>query len=186
MQVYGASTAHNTLCVHSPRAKLLTRSALALSYQHHLPLAPPRRQTPIHALSYSYSQRSTKFREPRHVEKSAKMSWMDSWSRPNKSQATPAPYYLLPGGESTPYCKTCGRVIGRSCDVPLQLVASESTVADISKVHGRQTQARTRHPQSTAQVDAKVASLERLTAASRRLSLLYSRERSFLRPRATS
>ncbi|OTA93678.1 hypothetical protein M434DRAFT_395361 [Hypoxylon sp. CO27-5] len=39
------------------------------------------------------------------------MSWMDSWSRPGKSQATPAPYYLLPGGESTPYCRTCGRVI---------------------------------------------------------------------------
>ncbi|KAI8624259.1 hypothetical protein F5Y19DRAFT_467903 [Xylariaceae sp. FL1651] len=39
------------------------------------------------------------------------MSWMDSWSRPSKSQATPAPYYLLPGGESTPYCRSCGRVI---------------------------------------------------------------------------
>ncbi|KAI1415758.1 hypothetical protein F5Y13DRAFT_206706 [Hypoxylon sp. FL1857] len=39
------------------------------------------------------------------------MSWMDSWSRPGKSQATPAPYYLLPGGESTPYCRSCGRVI---------------------------------------------------------------------------
>ncbi|KAF2147180.1 uncharacterized protein K452DRAFT_354633 [Aplosporella prunicola CBS 121167] len=39
------------------------------------------------------------------------MSWMDSWSRPSKSQATPAPYYLLPGGEDTPYCKSCGRAI---------------------------------------------------------------------------
>ncbi|KAH7060429.1 hypothetical protein B0J12DRAFT_708283 [Macrophomina phaseolina] len=39
------------------------------------------------------------------------MSWMDSWSRPSKSQATPAPFYLLPGGEETPYCKSCGRVI---------------------------------------------------------------------------
>lgn len=39
------------------------------------------------------------------------MSWMDSWSRPTKSQATPAPYYLLPGGEDTPYCHSCGRVI---------------------------------------------------------------------------
>ncbi|CAJ2512328.1 Uu.00g053430.m01.CDS01 [Anthostomella pinea] len=39
------------------------------------------------------------------------MSWMDSWSRPGKSQATPAPYYLLPGGESTPYCRSCGRVV---------------------------------------------------------------------------
>lgn len=39
------------------------------------------------------------------------MSWMDSWSRPSKHQATPAPYYLLPGGEATPYCQSCGRVI---------------------------------------------------------------------------
>ncbi|KAM0426503.1 hypothetical protein ACHAPT_008194 [Fusarium lateritium] len=39
------------------------------------------------------------------------MSWMDSWSRPSKSQATPAPYYLLPSGELTPYCHSCGRVI---------------------------------------------------------------------------
>ncbi|KAK1998226.1 hypothetical protein LX36DRAFT_576744 [Colletotrichum falcatum] len=39
------------------------------------------------------------------------MSWMDSWSRPSKSQATPAPFYLLPNGEATPYCRTCGRVI---------------------------------------------------------------------------
>ncbi|KAK7983184.1 cysteinyl-tRNA synthetase [Apiospora arundinis] len=39
------------------------------------------------------------------------MSWMDSWSRPAKTQATPAPYYMLPGGEATPYCHSCGRVI---------------------------------------------------------------------------
>ncbi|KAF4961163.1 hypothetical protein FGADI_399 [Fusarium gaditjirri] len=39
------------------------------------------------------------------------MSWMDSWSRPSKSQATPAPFYLLPGGEATAYCHSCGRVI---------------------------------------------------------------------------
>ncbi|KAK2775893.1 hypothetical protein CKAH01_12702 [Colletotrichum kahawae] len=39
------------------------------------------------------------------------MSWMDSWSRPSKSQATPAPFYLLPNGDQTPYCRTCGRVI---------------------------------------------------------------------------
>lgn len=38
---------------------------------------------------------------------------MDSWSRPSKSQATPAPYYLIPGAENTPYCKSCGRVIGQ-------------------------------------------------------------------------
>ncbi|KAH7121006.1 hypothetical protein B0J11DRAFT_438899 [Dendryphion nanum] len=41
------------------------------------------------------------------------MSWMDSWSRPSKSQATPAPYYLIPGSEDTPYCKYCGRVISQ-------------------------------------------------------------------------
>ncbi|KAK2055929.1 hypothetical protein LY76DRAFT_519396 [Colletotrichum caudatum] len=39
------------------------------------------------------------------------MSWMDSWSRPSKSQATPAPFYLLFNGDATPYCRTCGRVI---------------------------------------------------------------------------
>ncbi|KAK8121650.1 hypothetical protein PG984_010320 [Apiospora sp. TS-2023a] len=49
------------------------------------------------------------------------MSWMDSWSRPAKSQATPAPYYLLPGGEATPYCHACGRVIGQRKQVQSQL-----------------------------------------------------------------
>ncbi|KAI3399937.1 hypothetical protein diail_5093 [Diaporthe ilicicola] len=39
------------------------------------------------------------------------MSWMDSWSRPSKHQPVPAPFYLLPGGETTPYCHSCGRVI---------------------------------------------------------------------------
>ncbi|TQN67883.1 hypothetical protein CSHISOI_07566 [Colletotrichum shisoi] len=39
------------------------------------------------------------------------MSRMDSWSRPSKSQATPAPFYLRPNGDATPYCRTCGRVI---------------------------------------------------------------------------
>ncbi|KAK0784465.1 hypothetical protein LTR02_006642 [Friedmanniomyces endolithicus] len=39
------------------------------------------------------------------------MSWMDSWSRPTKSQATPPPLYLT-HGDSVPYCHTCGRVIG--------------------------------------------------------------------------
>ncbi|KAK6206961.1 hypothetical protein QIS74_13449 [Colletotrichum tabaci] len=39
------------------------------------------------------------------------MSWMDSWSRPSKSQATPAPFYLMPNGDATSYCRTCGRVI---------------------------------------------------------------------------
>jgi len=40
------------------------------------------------------------------------MSGMDSWSRPSKHAATPPPLYLLPGGEATPYCHSCGRVIG--------------------------------------------------------------------------
>jgi hypothetical protein len=42
---------------------------------------------------------------------SAKMSWMDSWSRPKKSAATPPPLYLTIG-DSVPYCHSCGRVIG--------------------------------------------------------------------------
>ncbi|KAJ0368073.1 hypothetical protein COL154_002822 [Colletotrichum chrysophilum] len=46
-----------------------------------------------------------------HPTSRGKMSWMDSWSRPSKSQATPAPFYLLPNGDQTPYCRTCGRVI---------------------------------------------------------------------------
>ena len=39
------------------------------------------------------------------------MSWMDSCSRPSKSSATPPPFYLTAGGENTPYCHTCGRLI---------------------------------------------------------------------------
>jgi hypothetical protein len=38
------------------------------------------------------------------------MSWMDSWSRPNKSSAVPPPYYITQG-ESVLYCHACGRVI---------------------------------------------------------------------------
>lgn len=38
------------------------------------------------------------------------MSWMDSWSRPNKQSATPPPLYLTDA--ATKYCSTCGRVIG--------------------------------------------------------------------------
>ncbi|KAI8711845.1 hypothetical protein NCS52_01449100 [Fusarium sp. LHS14.1] len=60
------------------------------------------------------------------------MSWMDSWSRPSKSQATPAPYYLLPGGEATPYCHSCGRVISnrrttakaKANDMPIKYCSS--------------------------------------------------------------
>jgi hypothetical protein len=39
------------------------------------------------------------------------MSWMDSWSRPNKHATTPPPLYLTVG-DSVPYCHSCGRVIG--------------------------------------------------------------------------
>ncbi|KAH7388939.1 hypothetical protein BKA64DRAFT_125460 [Cadophora sp. MPI-SDFR-AT-0126] len=38
------------------------------------------------------------------------MSWMDSWSRPNKHAATPPPLYLT-HGSSVSYCHSCGRVI---------------------------------------------------------------------------
>ncbi|CAI6340058.1 unnamed protein product [Periconia digitata] len=41
----------------------------------------------------------------------AKMSWMDSWSRPSKSQATPPPLYLTT--PDVPYCRSCGRVISQ-------------------------------------------------------------------------
>ncbi|TID14690.1 hypothetical protein E2P81_ATG08646 [Venturia nashicola] len=37
------------------------------------------------------------------------MSWMDSWSRPSKSQAVPPPLYLTQ--PETKYCHTCGRTI---------------------------------------------------------------------------
>lgn len=47
-----------------------------------------------------------------HRQRSINMSWMDSWSRPSKHAATPPPLYSLPGGEATPYCHSCGRVIG--------------------------------------------------------------------------
>lgn len=58
------------------------------------------------------------------------MSWMDSWSRPNKSQATPPPFYLT-HGDSVPYCHTCGRVIGIAALTPAisHIVAPLTTVA---------------------------------------------------------
>uniref|UniRef100_L2FY42 Uncharacterized protein n=1 Tax=Colletotrichum fructicola (strain Nara gc5) TaxID=1213859 RepID=L2FY42_COLFN len=48
-----------------------------------------------------------------HPTSRGKMSWMDSWSRPSKSQATPAPFYLLPNGDQTPYCRTTARCRGQ-------------------------------------------------------------------------
>ncbi|KAK7414036.1 hypothetical protein QQX98_007068 [Neonectria punicea] len=68
----------------------------------------------LHLASFSSAARnniSISLHALRYQDKSSKMSWMDSWSRPSKHQATPAPFYLLPDGESTPYCKSCGRVI---------------------------------------------------------------------------
>lgn len=53
---------------------------------------------------------------------------MDSWSRPSKSQATPAPFYLLPDGDATPYCRSCGRVIsGRKSAPPRGSTTSPGT-----------------------------------------------------------
>jgi hypothetical protein len=164
------------LCLHNPRALVRTpkRPVNKLFYEKRRQLTPfP--QTRL--LSSTNSPRSSKIRKPRHVEKVAKMSWMDSWSRPTKSQATPAPYYLLPGGESTPYCKTCGRVISKSLTVLVQL-RLPSDDADGIKVHGKRTQARTRRQQSTAQVGAKVASQEHSTAALKMPLLRCSRVRS--------
>ncbi|KAF5592864.1 chitinase [Fusarium pseudocircinatum] len=65
----------------------------------------------FHALIRNCRHFSTQQQLQRRSSEPAKMSWMDSWSRPGKSQATPAPFYLLPGGEATPYCHSCGRVI---------------------------------------------------------------------------
>ncbi len=48
---------------------------------------------------------------PELVSSYSKMSWMDSWSRPNKHAATPPPLYLTVG-DTVPYCHSCGRVIG--------------------------------------------------------------------------
>lgn len=70
------------------------------------PLANPTSSYLSHHLpSTLFSASST----PKHTFTT--MSWMDSWSRPSKHQSVPAPFYLLPGGETTPYCHSCGRVI---------------------------------------------------------------------------
>ncbi|KAK7191514.1 hypothetical protein PSPO01_02823 [Paraphaeosphaeria sporulosa] len=67
-----------------------------------------------HTLNYSSicrSLSSTVHQHPAASRNSSKMSWMDSWSRPSKSQATPPPLYLTIG-DAVPYCHSCGRVIG--------------------------------------------------------------------------
>jgi hypothetical protein len=111
------SSAPQALCSYTSFATSKLQVCLVHTLSHHRlhPSAPSYQQT--HPFSSNFSLRSSKFQKPLHVQKAAKMSWMDSWSRPSKSQATPAPYYLLPGGESTPYCKTCGRVIGKLYDL---------------------------------------------------------------------
>ncbi|KZL64095.1 hypothetical protein CI238_04497 [Colletotrichum incanum] len=73
-----------------PLAEATQRALINHTIQFRLRLHVPQITTPIHTTT---------------------MSWMDSWSRPSKSQATPAPFYLLPNGDATPYCRTCGRVI---------------------------------------------------------------------------
>jgi hypothetical protein len=111
------------ICIHqmiSARATPKLCKHQSKSIQHHFLEQAYTRQfnITIYRLARAFSSScvnwtgQSRFRKPQHVPKAAKMSWMDSWSRPSKHQATPAPYYLLPGGEDTPYCKTCGRVIG--------------------------------------------------------------------------
>lgn len=102
------------------------------------------------------STRSTTFR-------ASKMSWMDSWSRPSKHQATPAPYYLLPGGESTPYCRSCGRVIGAWHVQSVYFRADDIYNQGLERL----MQARMRHPPNTVRVDAEAASQGLLTGVSR-------------------
>ncbi|KAH7311358.1 hypothetical protein B0I35DRAFT_514154 [Stachybotrys elegans] len=72
------------------------------------------KQAPILPIAKAaFHSRSALFKPAGSVApRSTRMSWMDSWSRPSKGQATPAPYYSLPGGEATAYCHSCGRVIG--------------------------------------------------------------------------
>ncbi|PKS06770.1 hypothetical protein jhhlp_006844 [Lomentospora prolificans] len=76
------------------------------------------------------------------------MSWMDSWSRPSKSQATPAPYYLLPGGENTPYCQSCGRLISQR----------RTNAAASAKMEARYCSTRCRH-QKPGKLDREVENM---------------------------
>jgi hypothetical protein len=57
------------------------------------------------------SNNSTSTLQPIPITQFSTMSWMDSWSRPNKHATTPPPLYLTVG-DSVPYCHSCGRVIG--------------------------------------------------------------------------
>jgi hypothetical protein len=58
----------------------------------------------------SIHQRTTPVSRSAHHRNFSAMSWMDSWSRPNKHATTPPPLYLTVG-DSVPYCHSCGRVI---------------------------------------------------------------------------
>lgn len=70
----------------------------------------PRRNILAHSHDY-ISSKPTLHQHPPVSKSFSKMSWMDSWSRPSKSQATPPPLYLTVG-DAVPYCHSCGRVIG--------------------------------------------------------------------------
>lgn len=84
-------------CILRPTASRLqlTSPTLELNSQ------TPRR---VNCITLNFSNSSAPHRQ------FSKMSWMDSWSRPNKHAATPPPLYLTVG-DSVPYCHTCGRVI---------------------------------------------------------------------------
>ncbi|PVI06103.1 hypothetical protein DM02DRAFT_34525 [Periconia macrospinosa] len=97
-------------------------SSLAIrncAFRHHLlPLKFPSFNT-ILVISPIYSQLSLQLNRSNRFHLSsqlysfttATMSWMDSWSRPSKSQATPPPIYLT--SPDVPYCHSCGRVISQ-------------------------------------------------------------------------
>lgn len=51
---------------------------------------------------------------PHEVKDKIASRRMSSWLRLSKNEATTSPLYLRPGGESIPYCRSCGRVISMS------------------------------------------------------------------------
>jgi hypothetical protein len=70
-----------------------------------------------HLIQYSQLRPRTKrvpFSYQRPSVKFTTMSWMDSWSRPKKSSATPPPLYLT--REGVKYCQSCGRVMSARKD----------------------------------------------------------------------
>jgi hypothetical protein len=87
-----------TSCFRYPRS---AHSRLAITSGLHKSIEPP---------NLLINSNSTTSRYPLLTHFST-MSWMDSWSRPNKHATTPPPLYLTVG-DSVPYCHSCGRVIG--------------------------------------------------------------------------